>query len=89
VTVHRGQITDLDEVPQNPTWTASSDERAQCGPGEHLLTGGIDSTNPGNREVAVLESFPFGDETTSGWIAQITSNSGGTATAEVVAVCLK
>jgi hypothetical protein len=89
VSVHRTPIQDLDEAPDNATWTSSSDENATCAPGERLLTGGVDMTNPGNREVAVLESYPFGDETTSGWIGQITSNSGGNATSEVVAICLK
>jgi hypothetical protein len=53
------------------------------------LTGGIVFTNPGTREVGVLESLPFSNATSAGLVGRITSNSGGTATAEVQAICLK
>jgi len=89
VTVHGTGIADADEVAQNATWTASNSEVASCGPGERLLTGGIVFTNPGNREVGVLESLPFSNASANGMIARITSNSGGTASAEVQAICLK
>ena len=71
------------------TWTASNTEVAACATGERLLTGGVIFTNPGNREVGVLESLPFSNSSLAGVIGQITSNSGGTAAAEVQAVCLK
>jgi hypothetical protein len=89
VTVHGTSIADLDEVAQNATWTASNTEPAFCGTGERLLTGGVVFTEPGNREVGVLESLPIVNANANGMIGRITSNSGGTAAAEVQAVCLK
>ncbi len=89
VTTHSTPIADLEEVPSNPTWTASSSENASCEPGERLLTGGVVFTNPGNREVGVIESLPVSNANVGGIIGRITSNSGGTAAAEVEAICLK
>ncbi len=89
VTAHTATMKDLDAVAENGTWTASDTTFATCSTGERLLTGGIVFTNPGNREVGVLESLPFSSSTTSGFVGQITSNSGGTAAAEVQAICLK
>jgi hypothetical protein len=89
VALHGAPIADLDSVAENGTWTASNTETAMCAPGERLSTGGIVFTNPGNREVGVLESLPFSNETSAGVVGRITSNSGGTASAEVQAICLK
>ncbi len=89
VTVHGTPIADLDEVPRNAEWTASDSEPAFCGPGERLLTGGVVFTNPGNREVGVLESLPVSNTEANGMVGRITSDSGGTAAAEVQAICLK
>ncbi|MGA8744591.1 MAG: hypothetical protein WB507_01855 [Solirubrobacterales bacterium] len=89
VTMHSAQIADLDSVPDNNEWTASNSESAICGNGERLLTGGVAITNPGNREVAVLEALPFSNSEANGMLGRITSNSGGTAAAEVIAICLK
>lgn len=89
VDVHGAPIGDLDAVAENGTWTASNTETAACAAGERLLTGGIVFTNPGNREVGVLESLPFSNATSAGIVGRITSNSGGIATAEVQAICLK
>jgi hypothetical protein len=89
VSVYSTPIADLDESLAPGSWTASNTETATCGLGERLLTGGIVFTNPGNREVGVLESLPFSNATSSGIVGRITSNSAGTATAEVQAICLK
>ncbi|HWW66509.1 MAG TPA: hypothetical protein VNY83_00865 [Solirubrobacterales bacterium] len=89
VTVHSASIADIDAVAENGTWTASNGEFAACAPGERLLTGGVAITNPGNREVAVIESLPLSNASSNGVIGRITSNSGGTAAAEVQAICLK
>jgi hypothetical protein len=89
VVVHGKTIADLDAVAENGTWTSSNTEVATCGVGEHLLTGGIVFTNPGNREVGVIESIPVINSGSNAWIGQMTSNSGGLATAEVQAICLK
>jgi hypothetical protein len=88
VTEHSTPIADFDEVADNGTWTAGNSEVALCDKGERLLTGGVYSTNPGNREVGILEALPFSN-TVEGFMARFTSNSGGTATAEVIALCLK
>jgi len=89
VSMHGTPIADFDAVAENGTWTASNGEVASCAPGERLLTGGIVFTNPGNREVGVLESLPFSNSFANGLVGRITSNSGGTASAEVQAICLK
>ncbi|MGA8745450.1 MAG: hypothetical protein WB507_06275 [Solirubrobacterales bacterium] len=89
VTMHSASIADLDQVAENGTWTASNTEVAACARGEHILTGGIIFTNPGNREVGILESLPFSNSSLAGVIGRITSNSGGSAAAEVEAICLK
>jgi hypothetical protein len=89
VVVHSAPITDLDAVAENGTWTLSNTETAVCGTGEHLLTGGIVFTNPGNREVGVVEALPFSSSPPESFVGRITSNSGGTAAAEVQAICLK
>jgi hypothetical protein len=89
VVTHGAPLKDLDAVPSNPEWTPSNVAVAACGPGEQLLTGGIVFTNAGNREVGVLESLPFTSSGGDTYVGQVTSNSGGTAAAEVQAICLK
>lgn len=89
VTRHTAPIPDTDESPAPGSWTASASPSALCGAGERLLSGGIVFTNPGNREVGVLEMMPFSEGNSNGVLGRITSNSAGTAAAEVVALCLK
>lgn len=89
VVIHGAPLKDLDVVPSNPEWTASTVVTTTCGPGERLLSGGIVFTDPGNHEVGVLEVLPFSNGPNSGLAGQITSNSGGSASAEVQAFCLK
>jgi len=88
-TVHVVPIKDLDAVAENGTWTASNTETALCGTGERLLGAGFAFINPGNREVAFLQALPFVSPSTNGVTGRITSNSGGTAEGEAVALCLK
>ena len=82
-------IADLDAVASNIEWTASNTEAALCGPGERLLGGGFAFTNPGNREAAWLQALPALGGETNGFTGRITTDSGGTATAEVAAICLR
>jgi hypothetical protein len=89
VAVHSTPIADLDETADLSTWTTSNTETASCAPGERLLTGGVVFTNPGNRRVGIVRSLPFSSGEANGVSGQITSDSGGTATAEVQAICLK
>lgn len=89
VVIHTTPIADNDAVAANPDWTSSNTEVAKCGVGERLLSGGVTFTNPGNREVGVLVSVPFSNSGVEGWAGQITSDSGGSATAEVEVFCLK
>jgi hypothetical protein len=89
VAVHGAPIADLDAVAENGTWTASNTAIAGCSPGERLLSGGIVFTSAGNHEVGVLEALPFSNGSNTGVVGQITSNSGGSAAAEVQAICLK
>lgn len=88
VTEHGTPIADHDAVAENGTWTVSETVAASCAAGERALSGGVVFTNPGNREIGVVTSVPVNGQT-SGWARQITSNSGGTATAEVQVLCLK
>jgi hypothetical protein len=89
VTLHSTPIADVDLTPSNPVWTPSLRETAACGAGERLLTGGTAVTNVGNGELGVLNAVPFSNSSSGGFVGQLTSNSGGTAAAEVVAICLK
>jgi hypothetical protein len=82
-------IADLDAVASNNEWTASNTESALCGQGERLLGGGFAFTNPGTREAAWLQALPVIAGETNGFTGRITTNSGGTAAAEVAAICLK
>jgi trimeric autotransporter adhesin len=89
VVVHAAPIADLDVAPEISTWTTSNTEQANCAPGERLLSGGVIFTNPGNRRVGIARSLPFSSGTLEGVSGQITSDSNGTAAAEVQAICLK
>jgi hypothetical protein len=88
-TIHSAVIVDADAVPSNIEWTASNSAVALCGSGERLLSGGVVFTNPGNREVGIVTSQPLVNGPNSGWVGAITTNSGGSAKAEVQALCLK
>jgi hypothetical protein len=89
VAVHATPIADLDVPPEISTWTTSNTETASCGQGERLLSGGVIVTNPGNRRVSIVRSLPFSTGTLEGVSGQISTDSNGTATAEVHAICLK
>ena len=89
VAVHSTPIADLDESADLSTWTTSNTETASCGAGERLLSGGVIFTDPGNRRVSIVRSLPFSTATLDGVSGQITTDSGGTAAAEVQAICLK
>lgn len=89
VTIHSAPIADLDQIAHNGEWTTSNSETVLCATGERLLTGGVIFTNPGNREVAIVRSLPISNSSANGYSGQITSDSGGTAAAEVQAICLK
>jgi len=82
-------IADRDETADLSTWTTSDTATVLCAPGERLLTGGVVFTNPGNRRVAIVRSLPISNGSANGYSGQITSDSGGIATAEVQAICLK
>jgi hypothetical protein len=81
-------IQDLDTVIDK-NWTPSNIEAAMCGTGEALLGTGFAFTNSGDSEVSWLQALPILNGGTKGVTGRISSNSGGTATAEVAALCLK
>jgi hypothetical protein len=89
VTLHSAAIVDADVVAENGTWTPSAAASALCGSGERVLSGGVTFTDGGNSEVGIVISQPFINGPNSGWVGAITSNAGGTAKAEVQALCLK
>jgi hypothetical protein len=88
-TIHTATIKDQDAVASNPEWTASDTGTAICGTGERLLQGGLNFTNPGNREVSFIEALPVLNPTTNAFVGAFSSNSGGSAEAQVTAACLK
>src|SRR5262249_1950062 len=86
--IHMTPITDRDQVAENGTWTASDTQVALCGSGEALLGTGFIFTEPGNHEVSFLRSSPFLSGAGKGVGGEIASHSGGTAKAEIMAICL-
>lgn len=82
-------IADLDSVPHNGEWTPSNSEVALCGSGESLLGTGFAMTSPGNGEATWLDALPLINAETHGVMGRITTDSGGTASGEIVAICLK
>jgi hypothetical protein len=88
-TIHTATIKDQDAVASNPEWTASDTGTAICGTGERLMQGGLTFTNPGNREVSFIQALPVLNPTTNAFVGAFSSNSGGSAEAQVIAACLK
>jgi hypothetical protein len=88
ITIHTAPVTDLDASADLSTWTASDTATALCGVGERLLSGGVVFTNPGNRRVGIIEALPFSNSSANGFSGRVTTDAGGGATAEVVALCL-
>lgn len=86
-TVHTAPMADLDQVAENGTWTSSNSQPVACAPGEKLLSGGFGFTNPGNREATFLQMLP--SPSANGVLGLMATNSGGTATGEILALCLK
>jgi len=82
-------ITDLDKIAHNGEWTPSNTETALCGPGEALLGGGFAFMITGDGEVGAIEQMPLINAEVKGMQGRITSDTGGTATAQVAAICLK
>ena len=89
VNTYTTPIADLDSSADLSIWTTSNGEGAVCATGERLIAGGVSFTNPGNRRVGIAESLPVVNSNTNAFFGQITSDSGGTATAQVQAICLK
>jgi hypothetical protein len=89
VTLHSAALSDVDAVAENGTWTLAPAGTALCGSGERILSGGVVFTDAGNHEVGIVITQPFVNGPNQGWVGAITSNSGGTAKAEVQALCLK
>lgn len=87
--IHVTPIADHDAVAENGTWTPSNTEVALCGPGEDLLGTGFMFTEPGNHEVSFLRAAPaLNTNAPDGVAGEISSNSGGTAKAQIMAICL-
>jgi hypothetical protein len=89
VAVHSAPLKDEDASADLSTWTASAPVTALCAAGERVLSGGVVFSNAGNRRVGIVQSAPFNNGGSSGWVGQITTDTGGQATAEVQALCLK
>jgi hypothetical protein len=89
VSFHGAPISDPDSSADLSTWTSSAIVTASCATGERLLSGGVVFPELGNNRVGVTTSVPLSNAAANGWVGQITSDSGGTAKAEVQAYCLK
>jgi trimeric autotransporter adhesin len=89
VTIHAAGIVDLDVDAHNGEWTTSNTATATCENGERVISGGVVFTNAGDRQVGIVQSVPYANGNAQGWAGQITSDSGGSATAQVQALCLK
>jgi hypothetical protein len=86
--IHMTPIIDQDAVAENGTWTPSNTEVTLCGAGEALLGTGFIFTEPGNHEVSFLRAAPFLSNAGNGVTGEIASNSGGSARAQIMAICL-
>jgi hypothetical protein len=89
VTVHTLALKDEDATADLSNWSTSPAATALGAAGERVLSGGVVFTNTGNHRVAIVQSAPFNNGRSSGWVGQITTDAGGQATAEVQALCLK
>ena len=54
-----------------------------------VLGAGFAMTNPGNGQASWLQALPLINGETHGVMGRISTDSGGTAAGEVVAICLK
>jgi hypothetical protein len=88
VTVHSAPIIDADALPDKE-WTASASVTAMCAQGERILSGGVVFTATADKEIGTIVSQPFVNGAVNGWVGAITTNAGGSAKAEVQALCLK
>jgi hypothetical protein len=86
--IHTATIADRDAAAENGTWTASDTVAAVCDPSEDILGTGMIFTEPGNHEVSFLRVAPALSPTGNGVSGEISSNSGGTAKAQVMVICL-
>jgi hypothetical protein len=82
-------IADLDKVAHNGEWTASNAEVAVCGPGSRLLGGGFSVSALTNGESDWMEELPIVNGEVNGVAGRFTSDAGGAAAGQIVAVCLR
>jgi hypothetical protein len=88
-TVVSKPIADLDKEPHNGEWTPSNTEAAACGPGEALLGTGFATTTQGNAEASWLQALPIINAEFHGVTGRISTDDGGAASGQVVAICLE
>jgi hypothetical protein len=82
-------IADLDREPHNGEWTPSNTEAAACGPGEVLLGTGFGMTTIGSAQASWLQALPIVNAEFHGVTGRISTDDGGTAVGQIVAICLK
>jgi len=83
-TVVSAPLSDTDAVADNFTFSSSGQSAAACPPGSTLLGGGISIASSGNRRAFVQTSAPNGDR----WLGEMATDTGGTSSGTVYAVCL-
>jgi hypothetical protein len=82
-------ISDLDTDAHNGEWTASNTEIAVCGGGGKLTGGGFSFSTLSNGESNWIEALPIINGEAQGIAGRLTSDAGGTASGNIVAICLK
>jgi hypothetical protein len=77
------------ECPDGPgEWTLSNEEFAACPAGVYLLGGGLAFNGRTDGETSVTKIEPVVDGSLRGIFGQFPSDAGGTASAQVYAICL-
>jgi hypothetical protein len=82
-------IRDLDAIAHNGEWTPSNTEVAVCGGGGKLTGGGFSFSTSTNGESNWIEALPIINGEAQGVAGRFTSDAGGAATGQIVAICLK
>jgi hypothetical protein len=88
-TVVSKSIADLDADPHNGEWTPSNTEAAACGTTGALLGTGFAATTIGNAQVSWLQALPIINAEFHGVTGRISTDDGGAAVGQVLAICLE
>jgi hypothetical protein len=88
-TVVSAPIANADTTAHNGEWTPSNTEKVACSPGEALLGTGFAMSTQGNAAASWLQALPVINGELHGVLGRISTDDGGVATGQVMAICLK